>query len=67
MKHSDFVIGQDFLCGGKRWQCTDRGSRTIVAICLEDHADDPSWYKGPPYALVERVFDEYDMPGCESA
>jgi hypothetical protein len=26
--------------------------------------DDPSWLDGPPYAVVERVFDEYDLPGC---
>jgi hypothetical protein len=26
--------------------------------------DDPSWLIGPPYAVVERVFDEYDLPAC---
>jgi hypothetical protein len=26
--------------------------------------DDPSWLNGPPYAIVERVFDEYDLPAC---
>jgi hypothetical protein len=26
--------------------------------------DNPSWLVGPPYAVVERVFDEYDLPGC---
>jgi len=28
------------------------------------HPDDESWYNGPPYAVVERVFDEYDFEGC---
>lgn len=28
---------------------------------------DPSWLKGPPYALGEHVFDENDMKGCEPA
>ena len=37
MKRSDFAIGQEFSCGGKRWRCTDIGSRVIVAICLEPH------------------------------
>lgn len=37
MKRSDFAIGQQFWCGGKRWRCTDIGSRVIVAICLEPH------------------------------
>jgi hypothetical protein len=26
--------------------------------------DDPSWFHGPPYAVAEYVFDEYDMGGC---
>ena len=85
MKHSDFRIDVEFWCGGKRWRCTDVGSRVIVAISLEPHevveyvpssdgvspgqltrhlTDDPSWLNGPPFAIVESVFDEYDLPGC---
>jgi hypothetical protein len=26
--------------------------------------DDPSWLNGPPYAVEEVVFDEYDLPAC---
>jgi hypothetical protein len=26
--------------------------------------DDPEWLNGPPYALPESVFDEYDIKGC---
>ena len=63
MKHTDFSIGKVFRCGDKRWRCTDVGTRVIVAICL-DHDDDPSWYNGPPYAVAESVFDEYDIEGC---
>ncbi len=63
MKHTLFSIGEVFWCGGKRWRCTDIGSRVIVAILL-DHDDDLSWYNGPPYAVAEQVFDEYDMEGC---
>jgi len=37
MKHSNFHIGLEFWCGGKRWRCTDIGSRVIVAISLEPH------------------------------
>lgn len=36
MQHKDFTIDQEFLCGGKRWRCTDVGTRTIVAICLSE-------------------------------
>ena len=88
MKWGDFSIGIEFTCGGKRWRCTDVGSRVIVAICLEpvekctlivdlesSHnmqseitlAVDTSWSNGPPYAVCETVFDEYDIEGCELA
>jgi hypothetical protein len=66
MKHSDFWIGREFLSGSGRWRCTDVGTRTIAAIRLDkDH--DPYWYNGPPYAVLESVFDEYDIEGCEAA
>lgn len=66
MKHSDFRIGLEFLSGSGRWRCTDVGRRTIAAIRL-NHDDDPNWYNGPPYAVVEYIFDEYDIGGCERA
>jgi len=37
MKHEEFRIGVEFWCGGRRWRCTDVGTRTIVGICLEPH------------------------------
>jgi hypothetical protein len=66
MKHSDFKIGREFLTETGRWRCTDVGKRTIAAIKL-DHDDDPTWYNGPPYAVVEHVFDEYDLEGLSPA
>jgi hypothetical protein len=65
MKHSEFEIGKTFWCGGRPWRCTDIGTRVIVAILLE-HDDDPTWYNGPPYAVAESPFDEYDIEGCEA-
>jgi hypothetical protein len=66
MKHSDFKVGMDFLTAVGRWRCTDIGTRTIAAIRLDlDH--DPAWYNGPPYAVVEYVFDEDGIEGCERA
>jgi len=35
VKHSDFAIGQTFWCGGRQWRCTDLGTRTVVAICVD--------------------------------
>jgi hypothetical protein len=64
MKHSDFRIGTEFLSGSGRWRCTDVGKRTIAAIRL-NHDDDPAWYNGPPYGVIESVFDEFDIEGCE--
>jgi hypothetical protein len=66
MKRSDFKIGLEFLSGSGRWRCTDVGKRTIIAIRL-DHDNDPSWYNGPPYAVAEFVFDEYDIEGLSPA
>jgi hypothetical protein len=63
MQHNEFAIGATFWCGGRPWRCTDIGTRVITAILLE-HDDDPSWYNGPPYAVAESVFDEYDIGGC---
>lgn len=85
MGHDQFHIGLEFWCGGKRWRCTDVGSRVVVAISLEPHevveiepvagqpaqvresrfiTDDPRWLNGPPFAIVEYVFDEYSIEGC---
>lgn len=36
MKHSDFRIGAEFWCGGRQWRCTDIGTRTVVAILLDE-------------------------------
>lgn len=88
MKLVDFRIGQEFYCAGKRWRCTDVGSRVVVAICLEPHevvsivdmdtgpsarredrhvTDEPSWFDGPPFAVIEEVFDEHSIRACSLA
>jgi hypothetical protein len=63
MTKQEFSIGETFWTASGAWRCTDIGSRVIVAIKL-DHPDDPSWEAGPPYAVVEVVFDEHDLGGC---
>lgn len=64
MKLQDFEIGKTFIStAGETWLCTDKGSRVIVAI-LVDENQDPSWRNGPPYAVAETVFDEYDYEVC---
>ncbi|RVE81622.1 hypothetical protein [Sinorhizobium meliloti] len=35
MEHSDFHIGLDFWCDKGRWRCTDVGTRTVVAIRID--------------------------------
>jgi hypothetical protein len=62
MQKDEFQIGTEFYTGAGRWRCTDVGLRTIAAIKL-DH-DEPSWYNGPPYAVVEHLFDENDLEAC---
>jgi antitoxin ParD1/3/4 len=62
MKHADFRIGMEFLTATGRWRVTDVGTRTVIAIKLDQ--TDPRNYNGPPYSIVEEVFDEYDFDGC---
>jgi hypothetical protein len=56
----DAAIGKRFTCGGKQWQITDVGRRTVIAIEVRE-----GWMNGPPYALAEHVFDEDALPVCE--
>ena len=79
MQHSEFKIGGIFRCGGRLWRCTDIGTRTIVAILIDRvevggspalrrtlsgaEAEAEGWFNGPPYAVVESVFDENDIVG----
>ena len=37
MRHEEFRIGMEFWCGGRRWRCTDIGTRVVVGVCLEPH------------------------------
>jgi hypothetical protein len=61
MKLEDFKVGQTFYGpGGFKWLCTDKGTRVIIAIML-DYDKKDYWFKGPPYSVEEKVFDEYDM------
>jgi hypothetical protein len=72
MKKEDFFIGLEFFtayCDKEgdaftpvKWRCSDVGTRIIVAIKLDQ--SDSSWYNGPPYAVSEIVFDEYDIEVC---
>ncbi|MBI3560171.1 MAG: hypothetical protein HY080_00425 [Gammaproteobacteria bacterium] len=41
------------------------GYQQDPAVAVERlQSNDPSWFKGPPYAISEIVFDEYDHPAC---
>ena len=37
MRHGEFRIGMAFWCGGRRWRCTDVGTRVVVGVCIEPH------------------------------
>lgn len=38
MQHSDFQIGVEFKLNGARYRCTDVGSRTVIAIRIDEVA-----------------------------
>lgn len=60
---SDFQIGEPFYTtNGWKWLCTDKGTRVVIAIHVDER--DASWFNGPPYAVAEVVFDENDMSAC---
>lgn len=42
------------------------GGPNFVNSCYLTAADAETagWFNGPPYAVVERVFDEYDQVAC---
>ena len=40
--------------------------RADVSVGLVRLALTTSWFNGPPYALGETVFDEYDFPACRA-
>lgn len=76
MEHSEFKIGEEFRDGDHTYLCTDKGTRTILAIRVDtvtvdgavidrEQAEKEGWFNGPPYALLEHVFDEYDMEACD--
>jgi hypothetical protein len=35
MKLAEFKVGEEFWCDGRQWRCTDIGTRTVVAIRLD--------------------------------
>ena len=62
MQRSEFTIGLRFYTDAGEWQCTDLGTRVVVAIKIDEH--DESWLSDLPFAIPEVVFDEYDIEGC---
>jgi len=62
MKKEEFQLGQEFYTETGKWQCTDIGTRVIVAIQLNQ--EDSSNYNDPPFSIAEYVFDETDIESC---
>lgn len=82
--YDQFQIGDEFECEGKLYRCTDVGTRTVIAIRIDQvekatkcedgtityttlsrsEAESEGWFNGPPYAVVEHIFDEDDLQLC---
>jgi hypothetical protein len=79
MQHSEFDIGMEFTTeeGQRRWRVTDVGTRVVTAIRIDQvessrgclmsfaEAEQAGWFRGPPYALAERIFAECDQSACQ--
>jgi len=57
MKHSDFVVAGSFWYGGREWRCTDIGTRTIIAICLDETEAVTSW-RDPAIGETRRTLSQ---------
>ncbi|HEY3320972.1 MAG TPA: hypothetical protein VGP72_10945 [Planctomycetota bacterium] len=79
MDLKDFRIGVSFFLSGRKYLCTDVGSRTVAAIPLADltirrngnetpisesEARKHGWLSGPPYPVQELILDEIDIEAC---
>ena len=75
MRPTDVKVGDEFVMTGSRYRVTDVGSRTVVAIRVDavftnrgvlDQATAAAegWFNGPPYAVMEHVFDENALEVC---
>ena len=79
MKLDEFKIGRTFYMCGRKWLCTDKGTRTIATICLsnavvvvngtkqkltEAELKSEQWTCDPPYSMAEQCLDEYDIETC---
>ncbi|HZC34117.1 MAG TPA: hypothetical protein VE242_00815 [Chthoniobacterales bacterium] len=62
LKPENCFIGMEFWSDGGHWRCTDVGTRTVIAIKLDQ--EDPRNYSGPPYMVVEDAMDEFDLQTC---
>lgn len=56
MLYSEFAIGARFSCGSKRWLCTDKGTRTIIAVCLTVCRDN-DWARALSATDQERAWE----------
>lgn len=80
MRLDEFAIGMPFRRGDHLLRCTDIGTRTVVAIRIDEveiagtagnrtldrrAAEAEGWFCGPPYPVAEIVFDEDDQEECE--
>ncbi len=80
MEYKDFEIGKEFYSGGGKWICTDKGTRTIVAVklmgrhpyvegglydCLQ-HWEMKNLELGNYAALDEELWTPIDFGGCST-
>jgi hypothetical protein len=70
---SALTIGSKFTVRARVWRVTglvqrgaDAPPTAVTAVCESEHPDDQSWHlAGPPYAVVEHVWDEEGLQGVE--
>lgn len=61
MEHHELNIGDEFKTETGTWRVTDKGTRVIIAIRIDNQ--DPLNLVGVPYSVEEVVFDEHSIEG----
>lgn len=65
MEPADFTIGQHFFFKGQKYRCTDIGTRTVVATCVDMKNPEDSLYQMK--AGEEILLDESKLAMCDKS
>jgi len=66
MLYSEFNVGSEFNCSRKRWLCTDKGTRVIIAVCLTVCRTN-DWARSLPEDIQDKAWEGEEQPRVEAS